>query len=204
MPRSFQCCMGCNQSGENCKKMLGCQLLFLCIKKGSPAQGEAILAQAGTSAVGCFGRNGKKQKEGLLCTNRIVSKGSRQQSDAHRSVGSYGRSRPRHSHCPCGDCDWPWRRKGTGGRRLRRRLFQPSSLSSRFRRILGEKMGFTPAGEKPPPLTEAKGTSPAPVEQSAYEGPGVSHSHVEVPYVLKLLDMLAWLLFSLSSSCLAW
>lgn len=58
------------------RRCLVASYFFLCTKKGSPAQGEAILAQAGTSAVGCF-------------ANRIVSKGSRQQSDAHQSVGSY-------------------------------------------------------------------------------------------------------------------
>ena len=150
------------------RRCLVASYFFLCIKKGSPAQGEAILAQAGTSAVGCFGRNGKKQKEGLLCTNRIVSKGSRQQSDAHRSVGSYGPSRPRHSHCPCGDCEWPWRREGTGGRRLGLRLFQPSSLSSQFHRILGED-GFHPRWRKAAGFNGGKGTQhPPSVEQSAY------------------------------------
>ena len=46
--------------------------------------------------------------------------------------------RPRHSHRPNRDCEWPWRREGAGRRRLMRRSFHPSSLSSRFHRVLGE------------------------------------------------------------------
>ena len=148
------------------RRCLVASYFFLCTKKGSPAQGEAILAQAGTSAVGCF-------------ANRIVSKGSRQQSDAHQSVGSYEElDKGTHTYSHTHACT-PWHDSFDGagqgihiahvgtvnGLGAGRALVGAALGGACFSHILSvldsiefwEKMGFTPAGEKPPPLTEAKG-----------------------------------------------